>query len=718
MATASCQTPSERQAPGGNATIMLGNDASTWSSSSIAVRAEAAATEAAIQLPCEPRMSPGGVDSVQLGGPITDTATAEQLLAKPSPGGIDSIEFGKIDVVPVDLTARLPVGGVDSIDFAKVDETTSAIDLLSRPAPGGKTTVILGGDDTQWSTDSQNLGIGSAAACTTMEPRTRPAPGGADSIDFTVEVSNPSVEALMARASPGGADSVNFSCQPESQISVPELLTRPRVGGNVSVVLGSEEGQWIPDSQAVGIGSMEAVIAMDAVTRQAPGGIDSIDFGSKPDPLSKEDLLSRPAVGGKAVVVLGGDDSTWTTDSSAIGVGSDVALEVEPRVRMPPGGIDSVSWASEAVELPQRPATAVGGKATVVLGGDASDWQTSSNANKIPTGYVAESYPRQVPGGVDSVDFGAKAELLTAEALLSRPAVGGADSVQFGKVDGSALCSDDLLKRPSPGGNDTVVLGSTTADWVTSGQTYSQSVFTDVVPEEMGASRPPPGGVDSIVMGQGHEVVSVDTLLSRPAVGGSTSLVLGADTCEWSACSGALGAGCNEAVSESVVKSASNAIGGVDSINFANDSAHTIAKPMRTMNATAAASRINLEDNSFTPTPGVSSNRFASGSNANSGNVLTDRPTTRVHQAPGGTSSISLGDERDTPAVGESGKRQQSLVIHQPPGGATSIHFGDEKFQGKDIQDENINSANLQQALENTVKVTQAPGGNSALVLG
>merc|ERR1712232_864884 len=146
----------------------------------------------------------------------------------------------------------------------------------------------------------------------------------------------------------------------------------------------------------------------------------------------------------------------------------------------------------------------------------------------------------------------------------------------------------------------------------------------------------------------------------------------------------------------------------------ANDSTHTPAKPMRTMNATAAASRISLEDNSFTPTPGVSSNRFASGSNANSGNVLTDRPTTRVHQAPGGNSSISLGEESKSPAVGVSGKRPKSLVIHQAPGGATSIHLGDEKFQGRDTQNENVNTANLQQALENIVKVTQAPGGNSA----
>ena len=39
---------------------------------------------------------------------------------------------------------------------------------------------------------------------------------------------------------------------------------------------------------------------------------------------------------------------------------------------------------------------------------------------------------------------------------------------------------------------------------------------------------------------------------------------------------------------------------------------------------------------------GLSSNAFASGASQNSGNVITDRPTTRIHHAPGGASSFSL----------------------------------------------------------------------------
>jgi hypothetical protein len=39
---------------------------------------------------------------------------------------------------------------------------------------------------------------------------------------------------------------------------------------------------------------------------------------------------------------------------------------------------------------------------------------------------------------------------------------------------------------------------------------------------------------------------------------------------------------------------------------------------------------------------GTSSNAYAQGSRMNSGNVITDRPTSRVTQPPGGKSSISF----------------------------------------------------------------------------
>jgi hypothetical protein len=40
---------------------------------------------------------------------------------------------------------------------------------------------------------------------------------------------------------------------------------------------------------------------------------------------------------------------------------------------------------------------------------------------------------------------------------------------------------------------------------------------------------------------------------------------------------------------------------------------------------------------------GISSNAYANGASQNVGNVITDRPTSRVTQPPGGRSTISFG---------------------------------------------------------------------------
>ncbi|KAL7443954.1 hypothetical protein ACHAXM_010964 [Skeletonema potamos] len=49
-------------------------------------------------------------------------------------------------------------------------------------------------------------------------------------------------------------------------------------------------------------------------------------------------------------------------------------------------------------------------------------------------------------------------------------------------------------------------------------------------------------------------------------------------------------------------------------------------------------------ENNFDPKEKApSSNDFASGHSQNTGNVLTDRPTSKVTQPPGGRSSIILG---------------------------------------------------------------------------
>jgi hypothetical protein len=99
-----------------------------------------------------------------------------------------------------------------------------------------------------------------------------------------------------------------------------------------------------------------------------------------------------------------------------------------------------------------------------------------------------------------------------------------------------------------------------------------------------------------------------------------------------------------------------------------------------------------------------SANRFATGTNQNCGNVLTDRPTTHVRQTPGGTSTLVLGGDATDPldtfapkvsancfASGANQNWGNSLTgrpttrVRQAPGGASTIRFGDENQDNTNV---------------------------------
>lgn len=67
----------------------------------------------------------------------------------------------------------------------------------------------------------------------------------------------------------------------------------------------------------------------------------------------------------------------------------------------------------------------------------------------------------------------------------------------------------------------------------------------------------------------------------------------------------------------------------------------------------------------------LSSNAYASGVSQNSGNFLTEKPTTRIHAPPGGASSITFGDDSAVVAPPVSKPQQQSLVLGTPTQPAT-----------------------------------------------
>ena len=123
-----------------------------------------------------------------------------------------------------------------------------------------------------------------------------------------------------------------------------------------------------------------------------------------------------------------------------------------------------------------------------------------------------------------------------------------------------------------------------------------------------------------------------------------------------------------------------------------------------------------------------SSNSFASGSNQNSGNVLTGRSSTRVVREPGGASQWSVAGFAQEPSVMETGQKAPS------PGGAstsladfvsTSGDYGQHAFgarvtNGGSNAFANGASQNVGNYITDkpTTKVRQAPGGTSQIVFG
>merc|ERR1712032_1641149 len=135
---------------------------------------------------------------------------------------------------------------------------------------------------------------------------------------------------------------------------------------------------------------------------------------------------------------------------------------------------------------------------------------------------------RVAPGGFDSVQFACDIVMPHASELLSRPAVGGKDSLVLGASTGNSLSKEDLLLRSPPAGEDHVVLGSDQEDWNTNSSAYgvgqTQSTFLAAQ-----APRCPPGGTSSISFESVVGGLSAEELLTRPSMGGPSTVDLSQD---------------------------------------------------------------------------------------------------------------------------------------------------------------------------------------------
>lgn len=379
---------------------------------------------------------------------------------------------------------------------------------------------------------------------------------------------------------------------------------------------------------------------------------------------------TRGPVGGPATVFFGTEDAAerFVQEQRYAAVDTPDAL---PRFPQAPGGSSSFQFGGEGVATEfQAMSGPVGGATTIVLGGDdpkeACGLHQQRYAAVANTPDAASRFP-QAPGGFSSIQLGG--EGAAAELQATSGPVGGATTIVLGVDDPrDALLQrqrqrevvvdtpDALLRFPqAPGGSSSMCFSGGTADVPATTRpvggpatvllggedsaerfVQQQQRYAAVTDTPDAAARFPqaPGGSSSIQLGGENDLSETLQLLAqrrgqRQAPGGTSTFVLGGD--------------CNDPLST----------------HFEN----------------------------------TSSNKFANAASQNCGNVLTERPSVRLRQAPGGTSTLVLGGHCNDPVV----EKVSSTRVRQAPGGTSSISFGDcdKSVKVPQAKDENVGEENI-----------------------
>ena len=164
----------------------------------------------------------------------------------------------------------------------------------------------------------------------------------------------------------------------------------------------------------------------------------------------------------------------------------------------------------------------------------------------------------------------------------------------------------------------------------------------------------PPGGRSQICLTGGYGDSSAPKAAARSV--GTAGMRSTAAPVQRGTSSNHFASGSNQNAGNVITNRSSTRIhappGGRSQISFGGGS-FSDSKPAQQYNKRSTGrtltetSRTNVRASAPAPvqktTRGTSSNRFATGSNQNAGNVITDRSSTRIHAPPGGRSSITFG---------------------------------------------------------------------------
>jgi len=426
------------------------------------------------------------------------------------------------------------------------------------------------------------------------------------------------------------------------------------------VILGVDDTQEMFRQHEAELWQPLETPAAAARFQQAPGGDSSVCLsGAAVD----SGVALRGPVGGASTVILGTDSIQEVfrlrqTQQEQVVKTPEAAL----RFQQAPGGNTTIHINDEPThgdEAAQVVAGGpVGGEASVVLGIDDSKEIFNQHAEKklaeVETSDAAARFP-QAPGGTSTIILGGGSYPKTEHSL-----------------------------RQSPGGTTTLVLG---------GDYPHDVVARNAVAFPPSAAVPlaTETGFEEKRGCETQEAATTPFTRMRHAPGGMSSVCLGEEdgTTQVSVSSNQYANGSNQNEGNVLTDRSTTRVrcapGGASSICLGDES--------------AKATKVLMER--------VSANRFANGANQNCGNTITGRPTTRLHFAPGGASTICLGsDDTDIPV-----NAQANVAANKSP--AVAI-------------DENVSTENVARNQDATdlvkgggpVRCKQAPGGVATVVLG
>jgi len=710
--------------------------------------------------------APGGAATFTLGG---DDGVAEGVAIRGPVGGASTLMLGcddskqmfdqhqeqrGIDIETPEAACRFQQAPGGNTTICLANGIPEAVP--TRGPVGGGTTIILGSDDTMTTFSRDRKQLDALVDAPHAAPRFQQAPGGTASIDLgsegiietilqrgpvggaaTIalgtddaaetfidhkygEFETPSAAPRFPQA-PGGTSSINLHEELHARVCLP--VSRGAVGGETTIILGADNSADAFNDTS----GRRVVETPDAAPRfqQAPGGSASICLGGE-DPalltdmaMAQSQAIARRAVAGpETTISMGGSTDAFREYHQQRG-----ALIETPnapqRFQQAPGGSSSICL-SEEVEGAGVHSTVtsrgpVGGPSSMVLGGDDHRevflHHNSHRALDIETPDAAPRFP-QAPGGSATIQFGNERGLI--DEVFATPIkgpVGGAATIVLGDGDYAEALADHEKQRAlsiatpnaaprfpqAPGGHATLQLGSK--------NNSSDAIAVTPV-------RGPVGGSSTIILGGDdpseaftHDEVCHETPEAPnrfpQAPGGTATLVLG-------------GAGAAEQKAHDQLRQAP---GGSATIVLGGDP----------------------NDPHDTFCGATSSNKFANGANQNSGNFVTDRSTTRLLHAPGGSSSLCLGDDstplRKPASQTSKGPDPQAIAIQaaptpsrlrRSPGGEATICFGGDAEDALNTHGVSSNrfADGANQNCGNTItdrsttRLHHAPGGASTLILG